>query len=223
MGLQFIKSVDPKIGEINLYQILSAELEHKKVLWIVSGGSNVPISVSVMKKLSDQLTKNLIIILADERYGPEGHPDSNFEQLIKAGFDQKQATFYKTLIGKQSISQTISRTGQYFKRAVNETDVVIAQLGIGEDGHIAGIMPMSPVIGLVSDVVYSDTTPHKRISLSLEALLNATIVYAFCYGGNKHQALKDLKENIKDIYHMPSKILQDISSVYVYNDYLGDS
>jgi 6-phosphogluconolactonase/glucosamine-6-phosphate isomerase/deaminase len=221
MALNFIKTNDTLEGENELYQTLSENLRIKKILWIVAGGSNIPVTVRVMARIEPGLSKNLIMILSDERYGSEGHSDSNYTQLLEAGFDQKDATFYKTLIDDQSISQTISRIGQAYKRAMNETEMVIGQLGVGDDGHIAGILPLSPVIGLISDVVYFKAEKFKRISLSLEALKSIDIAYVFCFGKNKAKVLKDIQTNQMEYSQLPAKILQDIKTVYVYNDQLG--
>ncbi|HEY4963282.1 MAG TPA: 6-phosphogluconolactonase [Candidatus Saccharimonadales bacterium] len=221
MALNFIDTKDTVEGENELYQTLSSNLSLKKVLWIVSGGSNIAVTTRVMARIDNELSKNLIMILADERYGSEGHPDSNFTQLVDSGFDQKNATFYKTLIDDQSISQTISRIGQAYKRAMNETAMVVGQLGVGDDGHIAGILPGSPVIGLISDVVYFKAEKFKRISLSLEALKSIDIAFVFCFGKNKAKTLKDIERNELEYSQLPAKILQDIKTVYVYNDQLG--
>jgi 6-phosphogluconolactonase/glucosamine-6-phosphate isomerase/deaminase len=220
MALNFIKTNDTKEGENELFKTLSTNLTEKKVLWIVSGGSNIPITIDVLERLDDELTNNLTMILSDERYGSEGHHDSNYTQLIEAGLNLKNATFYKTLIDDQSISQSISRIGQSFKRAMNETDMVIGQLGVGSDGHIAGILPSSPVVGLISDVVYSKAENYKRISLSLEALKSINVGFVFCYGANKAKALNDIKNNQLDYSLLPAKIIHDIDTVYVYNDQL---
>ena len=70
--------------------VLQARLEleltaGKKVLWLVSGGSNITASVQLMQNLADDLTKNLTIMAVDERYGLVGHADSNEGQLLAAG------------------------------------------------------------------------------------------------------------------------------------------
>jgi len=53
------------------------------VLWLVPGGSNIPIAVEAMdmirKEMSGLSLKYLTITLSDERYGSVGHKDSNWK------------------------------------------------------------------------------------------------------------------------------------------------
>jgi 6-phosphogluconolactonase/glucosamine-6-phosphate isomerase/deaminase len=73
---------------------LLAELSAgKKVLWLTSGGSNIKASVEIMSKVPEPLTANLSVMPSDERFGPPGHADSNWQKLLAAGFDGKQASF----------------------------------------------------------------------------------------------------------------------------------
>lgn len=222
MNLKYIKTADPKIGEAELINLINTNLKTKKVLWIVSGGSNTKITASVMGQIDKELSSNLFMMLSDERYGSEGHIDSNYKQLIDTGFDAKDATFYRTLIDDQSISQTISRIGQCFRRALEFCDLVIGQLGVGEDGHIAGVLPNSPVVNLISDIVYFDSAPYKRISLSLEALKLIDISYVFCYGKNKRNALESIRNPDLDINLIPAKVLLESKEAYIFNDQIGD-
>src|SRR5258706_7607481 len=87
-------------GEQALQAKLEAALKDgKRVLWFISGGSNIPVTVHVLDALPDELTRNLTIMPVDERYGPVGHKDSNAQQLHETGFQPKQATFIPILDG----------------------------------------------------------------------------------------------------------------------------
>ena len=63
-------------------KLIKALSEGKSVLWLVSGGSNIKASVQIIDSISMDLRTNLSVMLADERYGPLGHTDSNWEQLL---------------------------------------------------------------------------------------------------------------------------------------------
>src|SRR5688572_30377315 len=75
----------------------------RKILWLVTGGTNIKVAVSAGKLLKNQDLTNLTISLTDERYGPVGHPDSNWHQLKQAGFDLPGATMIPVLQGKDRI------------------------------------------------------------------------------------------------------------------------
>ena len=73
----------------------------KRVLWLVSGGSNIAAEVAVMQMLTAQSKdklQNLAILPMDERYGPQGHKDSNTEQLRAAGFSVGVAAWVDVLM-----------------------------------------------------------------------------------------------------------------------------
>ena len=71
---------------------------NEKVLWLIPGGSAVPIAVEVSHAISSELKKNLTVSLTDERYGALNHADSNWFQLSKAGFDFSGVTQKPVLI-----------------------------------------------------------------------------------------------------------------------------
>jgi 6-phosphogluconolactonase/glucosamine-6-phosphate isomerase/deaminase len=87
MPLKFILTTSWEDGIADLTAHLITELRAgKRVLWLLSGGSNIRAIVEVMDSIDDSLTPNLSLLLADERFGPVGHHDSNWQQLLDAGF-----------------------------------------------------------------------------------------------------------------------------------------
>jgi 6-phosphogluconolactonase/glucosamine-6-phosphate isomerase/deaminase len=142
--MRFILATGWEDGVTDLTKQLVSRLgEGKKVLWLVSGGSNIAASVQAMDTILPELTRSLTILPVDERYGPEGHADSNFAGLMRAGLDTKNATTLRVLQGEKTFEQTAERYEQITAKALGENDVVLAQLGLGADGHTAGILPGS--------------------------------------------------------------------------------
>src|SRR5688572_20869077 len=85
--LQFHIEPDAAKAAGQLAERLTAELQAgKSVLWLLCGGSNIPLSVAVMRQLPADKLADLRCLLADERYGVPGHADSNWQQLAEAGF-----------------------------------------------------------------------------------------------------------------------------------------
>ena len=85
--MKFIYTTTPDLGIQDLTHKLQQYLQSgQSVVWLVSGGSNIPISVEVLKalkiKVKPTLLKSLKVMLTDERYGPVGHLDSNWQQLF---------------------------------------------------------------------------------------------------------------------------------------------
>lgn len=129
------------------------------VLLLVSGDAPAAIAASACTALSEafsrraeQLKLLLTITLADERFGETGHQDSNWSLLMDHGFPAASCTCVPVLQGndesKSAFEYTVSRfntfLGEAVRRSRNGDIFVIAAVGIGEDGHTAGILPDSP-------------------------------------------------------------------------------
>ncbi len=87
----------------------------KRVLWLVSGGSNIPASVRAMANISVPLSKGLSVSLIDERWGEPGHKDSNWQQLLQAGFDGKRASLLPVLRPGANFKQTTEYYGELIR------------------------------------------------------------------------------------------------------------
>ena len=218
--MQFILTPDPALGVRDVCaQLLGHLSNQEQVLWLVCGGSSIPAIVSVMQALPDDLTSNLTIMLTDERYGPVGHADSNWQQLIDQGFDFKQATGLATLQPGLSAAQTVAHYAEVAKRALAKADYTITQFGIGADGHIAGILPNSVASQETEQLAAGyQTDPFLRLTLTFPALKQIDAAYAFVFGENKQPALSRLANEDLSLADQPSQILKQIPLANVYND-----
>ncbi len=195
--------------------------EGARVLWLVSGGSNIPHQVKIMNDLPDELTRRLTIIPIDERYGPEGHPDSNVKQLYDSGFKPKHAVFYAPLDGSP-LDRTVSNYAKAVQVAFGNTDRTIAQLGMGADGHIAGVFPGSPAMTAPILVMSYQGSDFLRMTLTLAALRQIDEAYLFVYGREKRAALDKLCDGDIAIEEQPAQVLRELREVYIYNDQLEE-
>jgi 6-phosphogluconolactonase/glucosamine-6-phosphate isomerase/deaminase len=221
--MHYIFTTSWEDGVADLTERLVRELRGgRKVLWLVSGGSNVRASVEVMDSIAADLTPSLSVLLGDERYGPTGHADSNWQQLIDTGFDAKQATVYPVL-KTESFAATAKRFETEVKGAFDAAEVIIAQLGMGEDGHIAGILPGSPAVdeALSSLVAAYEGSDYQRITLTPAALKRVSAAYVFAFGSGKRDALTQLRRKRLSIDQQPAQLLKQLRSVYIYNDQIG--
>ena len=105
----YIRSTKIKVTNDIVKKIAKQLAKNRTVLWLVSGGSNIDIEVSVLKmlELGNLDTGNLTIIAIDERYGKYDHKDSNSFQLRKAGFRPKHAKYVDVLDNDLSFEDTI--------------------------------------------------------------------------------------------------------------------
>ncbi len=223
--MNFVYSTDPSQGISDLGAKITELLNtNKKVLWLLAGGSNIPIAVDVMKRVranisSDKLSY-LTLALSDERYGQVGHADSNWQQLTETDFDFSGIKALSIIHG-ESLEKTISDYAAAIEPVLKSTDYIISQFGLGSDGHIAGILPRSPAThasGLVTGYV---AQPFTRISLTFDVLRQIDVAYGFVFGAAKGEALHTLDDEILSVVEQPAQILREIPEVYIYQDVIS--
>jgi 6-phosphogluconolactonase/glucosamine-6-phosphate isomerase/deaminase len=220
--MEFIKG-NPKIAADMLAKRLIQELalNGRRVLWLICGGSNISISVDAFNQVKAKAVKgelkNLYITLTDERFGPAGHPDSNWKQLIDAGFDFALANASPVLRGL-SLDETVAVFGSGFKELVEKTDIVVAQFGIGADGHIAGILPASAAVLSSRYAEGYEAKNFTRVTLTPKALRKIDIAYAFVFGESKKEAMEKLKNKNLPLSEEPAQILKVLPEAYVVTD-----
>lgn len=218
MKLIYERNIDNGLSD--LIKRLKLELrQNKNVLWLVSGGSNIQSAVKVMSNIPNELQMQLTILPVDERFGKVGHEDSNYQQLLDAGFNCGDAILLNILEPNLSIEQTDERFKSLAGQAFEEADVVIAILGIGVDGHIAGILPESLASKESRKYVSSyDSDSFQRITLTFPALRKIRAAYVYAYGQSKADALTSLISEIINPEIQPAQILKELPEAYVYND-----
>ena len=194
---------------------------HSKVLWLISGGSNIPLTVQVMNELPDELTSRLTIMPIDERYGPVGHPDSNIKQLYDAGFRPKQATVFAPLDGSP-IAATVKRYNDAAQKAFSACDFVVAQVGMGADGHVAGLLPNSSALDATMFVVAYEGPDYIRMTMTPAAIRQVDLAYLFAYGREKRAALDRLCDGDFPMSDQPAQVLRELKEVTIFNDQLEE-
>lgn len=190
----------------------------KRVLWLVSGGSNISASVQIMHNLDATITSHLTIMPVDERYGLVDHPDSNIGTLLAAGFNIKQATLITILQPDTSFEATADRFDYIARQAFSSNEVIIAQLGIGADGHIAGILPDSPAVASPDFVAAYSSQPYQRLTLTDHALKRVSAAYVLAFGEDKKAALEQLAARLVSYADQPAQILKELPEAYVFSD-----
>jgi 6-phosphogluconolactonase/glucosamine-6-phosphate isomerase/deaminase len=215
-----ITSTKPVVD--HLYEEIKKQLDaKKKVLWLIPGGSSIPIAAAVSKKLADIDTGRLTVGLTDERYGPVGHKNSNWRQLEEAGFSLPDAKLFPMLVDRP-LEDTVK---SYEKNLVNwlkEADYRLAFDGLGADKHTFGIKPKSPAVfsnQLVSGYRGED---FVRLTLTPKAIAMMDEIVIYAVGEDKHQALNSLDSD-GPLVTEPSQALKQVHKLTIYNDYKGEA
>ncbi len=100
---------------------------------------------------------------------------------------------------------------------------MIGQLGIGTDGHIAGILPGSAAAHETSALVAAyDAAPFKRLTVTFQVLRQIDAAFVFAFGKPKRKTLEILKAGSMGTIDQPAGILHELQEAYVYNDQVGE-
>jgi len=169
---------------------------HGRALLAVSGGRS-PVALFQALALAAIAWPRVVVTLVDERVVPADHPDSN-AALVRAHLlvgAAAQARFLPLVDDPQDLAGCVRRANAQL--AALALPISVALLGMGEDGHTASLFPGAPELGAALDPDYpesylaitppgavaagraangsnrSASAPHRRISLSLPALLRA--------------------------------------------------
>lgn len=220
MSVRFVKTESIYLAAEYLAEVLSAQLSSgKSVLWLVPGGSAIAVAAAVGNHLKDQPLDHLTVTLTDERYGPVGHADSNWRQLMAAGFNLPGANLLPVLSGA-SRQETTKNFGLKLEKSLAAADYSIGLFGIGADGHTAGILPHSPAVNATTLTQSYKTENFERITMTPPAIGKLDEAVAFALGPNKWPVLNRLTDTI-GIAEQPAQALKQVSKLIVFSDYQG--
>nr|WP_275975747.1 6-phosphogluconolactonase [Geothrix terrae] len=172
----------------------------ERVVLVVSGGrSPVPLFQAMARQVLPWA--RVTVTLADERWVPANHPDSN-ESLVRAHLLQGHAAAAHMLPlftgdptpeqGAPAVCAALADLPRPFCRVI---------LGMGEDGHIASLFPGAAELaeGLTTEAaalaVHPPHAPHPRLSLSLRALLDTRDLVLMISGPAKRRVLERALED----------------------------
>jgi 6-phosphogluconolactonase/glucosamine-6-phosphate isomerase/deaminase len=115
--------------------------------------------------------------------------------------------------------QTVDFYNEVAATALANASVVIGQFGLGQDAHVAGILPDSPAATADEATVAGyEWTDYTRLTLTPAALTRIHAAYVLAYGDNKKTALERLRAHTETLSELPATLLYEIPEVYVYND-----
>jgi len=222
--MQFLRESTGVAERAIASQICDALFADKRVLWLVSGGSNVASEVVIMEQVrmhcGDKL-EGLAVLPMDERYGSPGHDASNVQALRAAGFDAGAATLIDVLMHNMPFEQTLAFYSEVAGTALENAGAIIGQFGLGSDAHVAGVLPGTLATEESQSVTAGyEWSDYTRLTLTPYALRQVQVAYVLAYGSSKKMALERLQKNTEVLRDLPAKLLYDIADVYVYNDQL---
>jgi 6-phosphogluconolactonase len=198
---------------------------------LLSGGSATLIYQQLVQKSHhfDSL-KWLQVGQIDERWGAVGHVDSNQRAIRNTGlveaWERKGAQFHWVLHEPTSLTETADSYQSWLETRFATTSV-LAVLGVGGDGHTAGILPFQ------DQVLFDHTFPDDRIFVGYEypqetefpqrltvtpsALQSLTWFTGVMWGENKEPVWQKLGESKPlSVSQFPVQLLTSVPGVFYF-------
>jgi 6-phosphogluconolactonase len=197
--------LDAALSEAIATQLTKGIAERGVASLVVSGGST-PQGLFKILSSTDLEWAKVTVLLADERWVPETHADSN-SAMVKSLLLQDKAAAANWVdygAGKEDADLEVARVAEILS-AMDTFDVVI--LGMGADSHTASLFPCSIELpeGLSTGdpvlITHPVTAPHRRISLSKLRLLNTELGMIHLVGNSKLEVFEKATAHADDDIH----------------------
>ena len=197
--------LDAALTEAIATQLKKGISSRGTVSLVVSGGSTPK---GLFQTLSSaQLDwRKVTVLLADERWVPETHADSN-SAMVKSLLLQGEAAAANWIdfgAGQEDVDAQVDRITEILS-AMGTFDVVV--LGMGSDSHTASLFPCSIELteGLSTAapvlITQPTTAPHRRISLSKNRLLKTELGIIHLVGESKLEVYEKATTHADDDKH----------------------
>lgn len=211
------------IGRIRQNQDISL-----KTLVLLSGGS----TVNLYGRLADFIKSSagdfgfLTFAQADERFRPENNDDINAKVIAGTGLNeackQKGIKFF-TVSQNPGFEDSVSEYNVNMTKLFKENTYKTAILGIGPDGHTAGLLPGHRMNWERQDMAvgYENVGSYKkRITLTPYAIRQLDLATVVAKGPEKQEALSKIFGEVKltDTDKFPGLIIREIKEADLFTD-----
>lgn len=217
-----------------LDELVLISSKNNGVLFLVSGGS----CLNVVNGMENCWNENVTIGVIDERYTSDFNI-SNFGQMKNLPFWQKVTRNNCRVINTEirtgeTLGAAAARMEKQWKnwRKHNRQGKIIVLLGMGVDGHTAGIMPMpedkakfSTLFGDNSGWVCGydcgDKNAHRyRLTATLPFLIKEPKeVVVFVTGKEKKEKWEEISNSEKNVWDLPIKVIKSMPNVTYFTDF----
>ena len=229
MSMQVIRSHTPSEQAGKALEVLLQKNASRPIALFLSAGS----ALALLEYISpDGIGSQVTVSLIDERCSTNPQVN-NYAQLLRTTFMQNAIARGAQVMVPEIIDEDSCReSAVQFENALHEwktkypNGVVIATLGVGSDGHTAGIMPGEYGVDFSGDdLVVSYTVPRavnqhtKRITTTytfLTTYVDHAVVFAA--GEEKRRIVATLEAGECDIQSMPACIFTKMSDATLYTD-----
>jgi 6-phosphogluconolactonase len=192
------------------------------VALIVTGGSSPARCYSELANTELEWS-HVHVLLSDERWVPASDENSN-EKLVRETLLVKRAA-------DAELMPIYSADSSVVERCLELNELLPAMplpfactlLGMGDDGHVASLFPDAANLAAGLDENSADwcipvltaASPHPRVSLTMQALLNSAQIVLLIFGESKRDVFEQAK-SMPDAFPISKLLSQDRTPVHVF-------
>jgi len=221
-----------RAGELLRALLMDAKEHTQSVLLLLSGGSAFSLLDAIPK---DALGEQVTIGVLDERFSQDEADNNSFQLTGTKFYANAYAVGVSFIDTRAGAAETQALLADRFEKALHEwaeahvDGVIIATMGVGADGHTAGIMPF-PENPVLFQKLFEDKTkwvaaydagtknPYPfRVTVTMPFLrtqVDHAVVYAV--GEEKKSALEKVLLVEGSLAETPARIFHEMSDVRMY-------
>ncbi len=194
---------------------------HKSILWMISGGSSIPIAIAAAHTICGQgWHKNVQAYLVDDKLAPLADTGVNYQALVDGGFPLGNIPL-KPIEYHGDVEKDAARYHRVLSQAISEADIVVGQFGIGAGYHTGGILPGSEAaredVKLVVGYIKDDVT---SITITPVFIRRMDVVFINSFGEGKRKMVAHFLGSDAIVEQEPTQVLKEAVSTVIASDVL---
>jgi len=201
-------------------EISGKAIQEKGIFTVALSGGESPVGFYQRLAYSKNLFpwSNTHIFLADERFVPFEHPDSNYGMIRKDLLSRISLPpqnvhpiriFQTAEISAEKYEEDLRVFFNPEKVGFPEFDLIL--LGIGEEGHTASLFPGDSALletQRLTAAVHLDKEKHDRVTLTLAVINRARQVIFLVSGREKSEIIKEVLERPES--NLPASMVRPV-------------
>ena len=220
--VQIVGDVPARAAELFGDCLLGAVRDRGRFTTALPGGGTPRPMYRLLADRPDLPWDRAHVFVGDERFVPEVHPDSNFGAIRDLLLDHVPIPAdhvhpWPILEEPESSAEAYAATLDSTLRGM-PLDLVL--LGLGRDGHTAGIFPGTGKAGSGAATVVSrpEGQEHTRLSMTPRRLAESRVVAFLVAGAEKREALDALLADEGDRERYPGRAIAALEQLLVITD-----